>query len=160
MTQVSTYDGAAAVADAPAVAATGPARSFTLRRTGKRPLTFHGSELCMAMSFEVGTPLWYEINVFRRSDADGFIVDVRMFTKSDGEKDYFTVRECANFEEVMHYLEGYEPANDVRVDVTFDDDDLTLADLTVQALGLKIKVEEARRQYHGLVGQILYELDA
>jgi hypothetical protein len=39
-------------------AAVAAANAITLRRTGERPLSFQGAEVCSAMSYMPGTPLW------------------------------------------------------------------------------------------------------
>ncbi len=133
--------------------------AFTLRRTGKRPIAFDGIELCMAMSYVPGTPFWYELNIYRTSVAT-FVVGIKFFTKDEGEKDIFRAFQAHTFDEVMSVLEGYDTSQDVRIDVQADDDTLSVAELTVKALGLRARLEEARRQFAGLVGQVLFELDS
>lgn len=63
-----------------------PELDYRLRRTGARPLAFTGTELCSAMSYASGTPLWYEVNLYSTKQ-DSFVVDVRMFTKAENESD-------------------------------------------------------------------------
>lgn len=135
-----------------------PAVEHTLRRTGARPVSFRGVQICSAMSYVVGTPLWYEINLFRLVDQT-FVVDVRMFTKSETESDKFTVLHVGSFDEAVEALENYEPANDVRVSVDFNDPEAALADLTFQALAVRARVEEARAQYGNLVSEVLADLE-
>lgn len=131
----------------------------TLPRTGARPLRFNGVGLCMAMSYTPGQPLWYEINVYRTVDQT-FVVDVRCFTTSEDEQDRFTVFEATTFDDVMEILESYEPASDLRTSVDPSEESLSGAQLALAALALRTRIEEARRQYRGLVGQVLYELSA
>lgn len=134
-------------------------QSYTLRRSGKRPLFFEGSELCMAMSYVPGTAFWYEVNIYRTT-AESFVVYVRLFTKREGENDLHRVLECETFEDVMHFLETYDAAEDVRVDVLADDESAPLSELVVRAMALRARIEDARRQFRGLVGQILFDLDS
>ncbi|MEL6318840.1 MAG: hypothetical protein AAFR16_14505, partial [Pseudomonadota bacterium] len=134
-------------------------KQITLRRTGAAPLTFVGGELAHAMSYTSGgAPFWYEVNVFRMQGA-GFVGDVRMFAKRDGETDRFTVMVAESFDEVISFLENYDAAADVAIDLDLDDQELSLAELTAKALGVRIKAEQARRQYRNLVGQMLFDLD-
>ncbi len=86
---------------------------ITLRRTGERPLSFQGAELCNAMSYVPGTPLWYEINVYRTA-GETFVANVRMYTRSENEKDRFSCYEASSFDEVLSWLESYDPADDIR----------------------------------------------
>ncbi len=164
MSQMTAYDNAAAAgADAgsvpPSPVSAGPSgNSITLRRTGGRPVRFSGIELCTAMSFGPGAPFWYELNIFRTSNQK-FVVDVRHFTKRDGDKDRFTVFTVDTFDDAMHLLETYDAAVDIRVDLPVDDDSVPLAELGLHAASLRLRIGEARRQFRQLVGEILYELD-
>lgn len=159
MTQLSTLERLSeAIESFPAPAPANAADTFTLRRTGKRPLAFDGVELCMGMSYVPGTPFWYELNIYR-THAGSFVVAIKFFTKDEGDKDTFRAFQCATFDEVMSLLETYDTSQDVRIDVQADDDSMSVAELTVKALGLRARLEEARRQFAGLVGQVLYQLD-
>ena len=130
----------------------------TLRRTGQRPINFRGATVAHGMSFRVGTPLWYEVNVFKASTG-GFVGDVRMFTKADGEQDKFTVHIAGSLEEIVDFLEEYNPAEDIIVDVNFDDKTMTLADLTFKALAVRARSENAKAQYECLVCDIFSQLE-
>jgi len=134
-----------------------PAQGFRIKRTGQRPLVFEGAELCMAMSFVPGTPSWYEINLYRTS-AQGFVVAIRQFFKSEDERDRVRAWEFESFEAAVACLEGYDAGEDVRVE-RFPDEASGAADLAASAFSLRAQVEAARDQYAGLVGEILYELE-
>lgn len=131
--------------------------AYRLRRSGQRPLAFDGSELCMAMSYVAGTAFWYEVNVYRTT-AGRFVVRLDMFTKSDLDRERHDAWECESFGEVLDLLEGYDAANDIRIDVEPDDPALSLADLAAHALALRARAAEARRQYGGMIGELLHEL--
>jgi len=131
--------------------------SFTIKRLGKRPLTFEGTELCMAMSFVPNTPFWYEINIYR-TVTQGFVVAVRLFFQSEDERDRVRAWECETVDQAFDCLEGYDAGADVRVGRQADDPDLTAAELAAHAFVLRSRVQAQRDQYHGLVGEILDEL--
>jgi hypothetical protein len=131
----------------------------TLRRTGERPLSFRGREVCSAMSYTPGTPLWYEINVFR-TEHDSFIGNVRMFSKSENEKDRFAAYEASSFDEVMFWLENYDPASDIRADLPVASDEVTVAELGLRAAALRMHLAEAKRQYRDLLGEIFFAMEA
>lgn len=133
-------------------------QSFTLKCSGRRPVHFEGSELCMAMSYVPGAAFWYEVNLYR-SVGDGFVAYIRLFSKSEDEPDLHRVFECASFDEVVSLLEEYDAANDVRIDVLADDESAPLPDLVVRAMGLRARIADARRQFGALVGQILFDLE-
>jgi hypothetical protein len=128
------------------------------RRNGKRPLTFAGIEVCSAMSYEPGTPFWYEINIYRTS-AHGFVGVVKMFSKSDDERDRSTAIEAESLDEIVHWLETYEPAHDIRCDLPFDPGGIAMVELGLRAAAASMKLAEARRQYCDLLGEVLFALD-
>lgn len=133
--------------------------SFKLKQTGGRPVQFRGIELCSAMSYVPGTPLWYEINIYKTEESD-FVTDVRMFTKDENERDVFRVERSYSLADVFDYLEKYDAANDVDASsVDLGSSHLSVANLSLSAASLRIRVEEARGQFRDLVGQILYQLE-
>lgn len=163
MNMMPSYDDGSAqhpqsLADTPQSMDAPMADQHVLRRTGHRPFAFHGVHLSMAMNFKPGTPIWYEINFFRLADGR-FVVDVRSFKTSDAEDDTFWVAEANSFEDAIHALESYDASRDVAITFDLEDPSLSVADLTFRALSLRIRVEEARRQYRSLLGQVLYDLN-
>jgi hypothetical protein len=134
-------------------------QTFNLRRSGKRPLSFKGTELCSAMSFTVGTPFWYEVNIFQKVD-ETFVVEIKIFTKSDNDRELFHAHEISTFSDVFEYLENYDPVCDVDAGpVDFAMRTKSIAEIGLQAAALRLKIDEARRQFGDLVGQILYALE-
>lgn len=142
---------------------TGPTASIgqsglvTLKRVGTRPLTFRGTEICMAMSFVPGTPSWYEVNVYRTAE-QRFVVAIKQFFRDADEHDICRAWEFDDFDGALSHIESYDPADDIRVDVD-PSAPMTLAELAAHALALRAKAAEARRQYRSLVGEILYDLE-
>jgi hypothetical protein len=134
------------------------ANLITLRRTGERPLSFQGTEVCSAMSYMPGTPLWYEINVYR-SAAESFVANVRMFTKSENDKDRFSAYEASSFDEAMFWLENYDPADDIRADLPLDSSEVPVIELGLKAAAVRMRLSEARRQYRDLLGEIFFAME-
>ncbi|MEM6413385.1 MAG: hypothetical protein AAF720_01870 [Pseudomonadota bacterium] len=133
--------------------------SFRLKQTGARSITFDGYELCSSMSYVVGPPLWYELNIYQ-TDSQGFLIGIKMFTKNEDEGDIHRVLEASSLDDVAHILENYDPAFDIDASsVRVDDDTISMAELSLAAVRLRQRIEEARRQFKDLVGEILYELD-
>ncbi len=134
-------------------------QTYNLRRTGKRPLNFKGTELCSAMSFTVGTPFWYEVNIYQKVD-ETFVVEIKMFAKNENDRELFRAKEISSFIDVFEYLENYQPAHDVDAGpMNFANSTKSVAEIGLQAAELRLKIEEARRQFGDLVGQILYALE-
>lgn len=138
---------------------TSHANQITLRRTGERSLVFNGVEVCNATSYMSGTPLWYEISVFSTA-SDTFVANVRMFTKSENEKDRFSGYEALSFDEAIFWLENYDASNDIRADLPLDDDHISVVELGLKAAAVRMRLAEARRQYRDLLGEVLYALEA
>lgn len=139
---------------------TGEVEKFKLKITGRRPKQFQGTLLCSAMSFVPGPPQWYEINVYRVVSGK-FIVEVKLFAKSADERDFFRMHECTSFDEVVEFLETHDPATDIDAGkLKIKDDDLAPAEMALAAIAMKLRIEDARRQYGSLVGEILYDVVA
>ncbi len=158
MNQPEPFGAFPAPAHGPVSAAMGGAKSYTLPRRGKRPLTFTGSELCMAMNFVAGCHSWYEVNIYRTTDKR-FVLCLRQFFRDEDEQDTTRAWECETFGDLMDRLEAYDAADDVRVTVFADDPKLSVAEMAAHALTLRAKAESARMHFGGLVGEILAELD-
>ncbi len=158
MTQPEPYGAFMAVSPAAMSTTMGGAKTYTLPRLGKRPLTFAGSELCMAMNFVAGCHSWHEVNIYRTTD-NRFVLCVRQFFRDEDEQDATKAWECQTFGEVMDLLEAYDAAEDVRVTVFADDPKLSVPEMAAHALNLRAKAEDARKRFGGLVGEILAELD-
>jgi hypothetical protein len=134
-------------------------QSFRIRRAGQRPLAFEGSELCMAMSYIPGACFWYETNIYRTT-AQRFVVAIRLFFKSEDERDRVRAWEFESFEQVLACLERYDASEDVRVERFPDETGTAAAELAAHAFALQSRIADARAQFAGLVGEILYELES
>lgn len=130
----------------------------TLRRTGARPVSFRGVQVCAASSEPVRAPFWYEVNLFRLVDGS-FVVDIRRLSRDGRESPKHTVLRAESFDAAATALETYDPTRDLRAPNGFDDPGVSAADLTFQALGLRARIDEARAQYGALVGEVLADLE-
>lgn len=130
-----------------------------LKRTGARPLKFTGHKLASEMSYVPGTSLWYELAIYKTAD-NQFVADIRMYTKSDEERDQFRAQKFSAMAELEEFLEHYETANDIdpcTVDLTGSD--MPMSCLAVETARLRLRLEEARSQFSGLAGKVLFQLD-
>ncbi|MEM1345135.1 MAG: hypothetical protein AAGI34_11220 [Pseudomonadota bacterium] len=156
MTQMPAFDTRDTAAD-PEAALNSAADTITLKRTGLRPLSFEGTELCMAMSFTPQSPYWYEINIFRTTGQD-FVAAVKLFFQSEHQRDVVHAWECQSFDEVLEVLEDYDAGNDIPIEVFPDTPGLSIGEMAAHAFTLHARVESARQHYAGLIGEILDEL--
>jgi hypothetical protein len=157
MNQLNALQGGYEAAGAHASPGFGQPALVTLKRVGGRPLSFNGVELCMGMSFVPGAAFWYEVNVWRTAE-QRFVVAIKTFFRDENETDQVRAWEFDDFDGAMAHLEGYDPAEDIRVDID-PSADMTLPELAAHALALRARAGEARRQFAALIGEILYDLD-
>ena len=130
----------------------------SVRRTGNRPLRFKGSELMTATSHGPGPSLWYEIYVWRKA-AGGFVLQIRMFGKQESTKDRFRAYEVDSIEEMAQILENYDTSADIDADIPVDDPSVPVTLIALRAAELRMKLDEARRQFSDLLGEVMHALE-
>ncbi len=133
-------------------------RTVTLRRSGARPYRFQGTEICSAVGWAEKLSVWHEINLFQ-STAGKVVIDIRVFRKSPTEKDLFRVEERDSIEDAISFLESYDPTQDVLVDIPLDDPGVSLAELSLNGIVLRQRIDHTRRQYDALLGDLLHEIE-
>jgi hypothetical protein len=132
-------------------------RHKVLKRSGARPLAFDGMLIAEASSHTAGTRMWYEINLFR-SDAGGYVAEVKLFLKPVEQKDVFRAEAFADLATMTDWLEAHDPAHDAVVDRETADSQVPLVVAALGAVKMRQAVDEARREYRYLVGELLYAL--
>lgn len=137
----------------------GQPMSYRIARLGARPLKFTGTELAMGMSFTPEVPYWYEINLYRTTGSD-FVVAVRLFHQSEDKRDTVEAWRFKSLDEAITAIEHYDAAQDVDFPVTAPGETLSGAEVAARALELQARIHGQRQHYRGLVGEILFELDA
>ena len=129
----------------------------SLPRTGQRPLVFEGEEIVSATSCAPGPRFWYEINLYRRQD-NSLVVNICWFGKPNDLKDRFRAFPVDSLDEVAHVLETYDPALDIHADIPAHDDQVPVSLIALQAAMIRMQIDEARRQFADLAGEILHQL--
>ncbi|MFW5881141.1 MAG: hypothetical protein ACOCTP_01305 [Roseicyclus sp.] len=135
----------------------GAASAHRIRRLGKRPMVFKGSELARAMSFTPGLPYWYELNIFR-TDQQKFVLAIKLFFASEDEMDSSDAWEFDTLGEVFDAIEAYDAGRDVRFDLQ-GLADAPAAQMASVSMSLRAEVEAARAHFAGLVGELFQQLD-
>lgn len=136
----------------------GQPQSHRIARVGARPLKFSGSELAMAMSYTPDLPYWYEINLYRTTEAD-FVAAVRLFHQSEDKQDTAEAWRVATLDEALSTIEHYDAGKDVECAMFDVHADVSASELAARGLELHARILGQRQHYRGLVGEILYELD-
>jgi len=133
---------------------------FHLRCTGSRSRIFSGTLMCSAISYVPGNAFWYEISLYSQVSGS-YVVTVKRFTHDEEGIDLFRVFDADDMDSLVSALEDYEPADDFDgSQLGLDDMSASANEIALKAVGLRLKIEEARRQYGDLVGEILYQLAA
>ncbi|MGF1444962.1 MAG: hypothetical protein ACFBRM_02045 [Pikeienuella sp.] len=158
MNQMSPFDMQDTGAEADAPRLSQQATAFKIMRSGAKPLNFEGIELCMAMSYVPGAPYWYEINLYRTTE-QRFVAAVRIFFRSEDERDRARAWEVETFDAALDKLEAYDASEDIRVQMFADETQASPAELAAHGFSLMAKAQAAQHQYGGLLGEILYELE-
>ena len=128
-----------------------------LRRSGKAPYRFKGVKYASSTSYYCGSRLWYEVNIFTKSSG-GFVLDLRVFKKSDEDKDLFKIESFDSMEDMFEFLENYDPTEDVSIFFDASEKSISTSDMTLKAVSLRQAIDEASRDYRSLVGDMLYQL--
>ncbi len=147
------------IASEPRLSARVPSGStFTLRKSGARPISFSGRQLGFQSNYRVGTPLWHELNLYQTEDGR-FVADIRVFQKGEGARDQFHVAVVESLDEALAFFEGYDPRMDVTAPFSLDDPELAPAELVVHAAKLKYEIGETVNQYKAVLSSFLHELN-
>ncbi len=132
-------------------------RHKLLKRSGMRPLAFDGVLIAEANSHCPGTTMWYEINIYRK-DAGGFVAEVKLFLKAAEQKDAFRAQVFDDVSAMSAWLESHDPADNAVVNIESAGGDVPLVVAALGAIRMRQAMEEARREYRYLVGELLFEL--
>lgn len=132
--------------------------TFTLRKSGARPISFSGRQLGFQSNYRIGTPLWHELNLYQTEDGR-FVADIRVFQKGEGARDQFHVAVVDSLDEALAFFESYDPRMDLTAGFSLDDADLSPAELIVHAAKLKYEINETVNQYKAVLSAFLHELN-
>jgi len=117
-----------------------------------------GSEIGMAMSFTPEVPYWYEINLYHTTEQT-FVLAIRLFFQSEDQRDQSSAWAFETLHEALDMLEGYDAADDVRLDIPLDSAEMSGPELAACAMDLRARAVSARHHFSGLVGEFLHQLD-
>jgi hypothetical protein len=132
--------------------------TFTLRKSGARPIAFNGKQLGFQSGYRVGTPLWHELNLYQTDDGR-YVADIRVFQKGEAAMDQFHVAVVETLDEAIAFFEGYDPRGDIVAHFCVDDPELSPAELMVHAAKLKYEIRDTTNQYRAVLAAFLHELN-
>lgn len=132
--------------------------TFTLRKSGARPIAFSGRQLGFQSGYRVGTPLWHELNLYQTDDGR-YVADIRVFQKGEAAMDQFHVVVVETLDEAIAFFEGYDPRTDIVAHFSVNDPELSPAELMVHAAKLKYEIQDTVNQYKAVLASFLHELN-
>jgi hypothetical protein len=134
------------------------ARSFTLRRVGRRPLRFQGWQLVEATGYTPAAPVWYDINVFE-TRAGSIVVELLVHREAMSEPDLSHVEIFKTIAEAAAWLEQYTPAADMAVGGTVAQNNTPLAFAVLQAVQLRQRLARVDDVFRSLLSEVFQGLD-
>ncbi|SFK71181.1 hypothetical protein [Falsiroseomonas stagni] len=154
--KVSLRDPAPAFARAGLARADRPAAagSFTLRRSGARPLSFTGRLVSHHSGERAGANQWHELRLYE-TDEGGFVADIRVLGETHGNAGQFHVATFNELEEALRFFETHDARRDVVSDIPIEDAGLSPAELMVHAATLKVRLAEAVSGYRAVLSAFL-----
>lgn len=139
-------------ADRPATAS-----SFTLRRSGARPVTFNGRLVSRHSGERAGAGQWHELGLYETVEGS-YVADIRVMGETHGNAGQFHVATFDELEEALRFFENHDARRDVVSDIPIDDATLSPAELMVHAATLKVRVAEAVSGYRAVLSAFLTSL--
>jgi hypothetical protein len=136
---------------------TGEPRRHEIRRDGLSPIVFEGHLLAEATSRIPSSRIWYDIAAYARMDG-GFVMGMQVCRQGGGERDILWARQFPTVTDLSVYLETHDPARDVMPADDLTDGKIATAEAMIRAVGLRQRIDEARRAYQSVVGDLLTEL--
>lgn len=131
---------------------------IVLKRTGKKTMRFAGDMLAEHTGYSRASAHWYEICVFSRV-VGGFAATIRHFTKAEGMRDRFTAERFDTLDDVMTFLEGYDPHDDLTIGFDPAAAALSAAEVTVLAAGLRARKADYTHAYESVVSDALQKIE-
>lgn len=128
--------------------------SFTLRRSGARPLAFNGRLLSRHSGERAGAAQWHELSLYETEDGR-FVADIRVLGETHGNAGQFHVETFNELEDALRFFENHDARRDVVSDIPIEDAGLSPAELMVHAATLKVRVAEAQSGYRAVLSAFL-----
>ena len=133
--------------------------SLSLKRSGKSPLRLDGNKYIEAIGWDGKANIWYEINIYTNI-IGGFVCEIKALKKLKDEKDIFYAETFEDLDGLVQYLEAHNAKKDISYVLDTESPSQSATDLALQAVMIKQRQEEARREYSHLIGELLYQLPA
>ncbi len=133
-------------------------RTFTLKRTGKRPLRFQGWQIIQATGYSAAASVSYDINIYETL-AGNFVAELLAHRDAVAERDVVRVEVFDSLDDTAKWLEAFSPAADLPVAPGIVNGKTPLAVAALQVVQLRQCLFGIEDEYRALVSEVLDGLD-
>jgi hypothetical protein len=134
--------------------------TVTLRISGSKPMHFQAELLAECSSWSAGTPAWHEVLLYRRVKTGDFAVGVKTCRASMGGNEVFHARTFADLDAALAWLQAFNPTADLGADIDASDRRISTTEIALRAATLRQQADRVEQQYRGMIGELLYRMDA
>lgn len=131
--------------------------TYTLRRTGRKPVRFEGWQLIEATGADRAKSVWHELNVYRTVD-NTFVIELTTRRRLPEEQDKACVKSFPDLAAAAVWLENYRPADDVPVPPGLTAE-AALPWAVLQAVQLRQCISRVVLDYQTLLSEVFAALD-
>ncbi len=130
-----------------------------LRNLGGRPLRVRAELLAEGSNRELGAPAWHEVAIYR-SDTGQIAIALRLLRRDALDLGVHRAKLFDTLDAASDWLETFDTSADLAVEFDVADRSVSAACMTLKAAALRERAEAINRAYLGLIGEILFRLEA
>jgi len=130
-----------------------------LRNLGGRPLRVRAELLAEGGNRELGAPAWHEVAIYR-TDAGQVAVALRFLRRHAQDLGVHRAKLFDTLDAAASWLESFDTSADLAVEFDVADRSVSAACVALKAAALRERAEAIDRAYLGLIGEILFRLEA
>ncbi len=134
-------------------------QAVTLRVSGAKPVRLRGRLLAEGRSHAAGGVAWHEVALWQLDGSQEVAVALRTRHAEASAADVHRAELFPELAEALDWLEGFDPL-DLDVDLDASDRRLSAVEVALRAAALRARAEAVTRAWRGLLGEVLYALDA
>ena len=134
------------------------AQSFTLRRTGRKAVRFHGHQLVEAVGIGSDDQVTHDLNLYSTTTGR-FVVELIVRRGLPDQRDLSRIHKFDDLVSAATWLENYRAGNDVRIPAGLECGEATLPWAVLQAVQLRQTMERIETNYRCMLSEVFMALD-
>ncbi|WP_439551163.1 hypothetical protein [Falsiroseomonas sp.] len=135
-------------------------RPVTLRVSGAKPVRLRGRLLTEGRSCAAASTAWHEVSIWQIEGSREVAVALRTRSPGGDAADVHRAELFPDLAEALDWLEAFDPLADLSVDFDASDRRLSGVEVALRAAALRGRAEAVTREWRGLLGDVLFVLDA